>query len=75
MGWTKTCRPDIPSTMSGLGYDLCFFVPEDTSLAGALIEVFGRTDHQPIILTRICNILPVQLLCVYYRLNFSGSER
>ena len=23
----------------GLGYDLCFFVQEDTSLAGALIEV------------------------------------
>ena len=26
--------------MSGLGYDLCFFVAEDNSLAGALIEVF-----------------------------------
>ena len=54
MGWTKTCRPDIPSNMSGLGYDLCFFVPEDTSLAGALIEVFCLAYYQPIILTRSC---------------------
>ena len=33
----------------GLGYDLCFFVQEDTSLAGALIEVLDVpliiTDH------------------------------
>lgn len=69
MGWTKTCRPDIPSTMSGLGYDLCFFVPEDTSLAGALIEVFSLSDHQPIpnicqdyLFTKIGKILPRQLL-------------
>ena len=58
MGWKKTCRPDIPSKMSGLGYDLCFFNPEDTSLAGALIEVFSLTDHQPIILTTIGKFSP-----------------
>ena len=27
--------------MLGLGYDLCFFEEEDTSLTGALIEVLG----------------------------------
>ena len=41
MGWHKTCRPEIPPKMLGLGYDLCFFEEEDTSLTGALIEVLG----------------------------------
>ena len=30
--------------MLGLGYDLCFSVGEDTSLAGALIEVYLYID-------------------------------
>ena len=50
MGWTKTCRPeDPPPRMLGLGYDLCFSVGEDTSLAGALIEVYLYIDVSLII--------------------------
>ena len=45
MGWHKTCRPEIPQKMSGLGYDLCFFVGEDTSLTGALIQVPLTDQH------------------------------
>ena len=45
MGWHKTCKPEVPPKMLGLGYDLCFSVGEDTSLAGALIEVLEVSLH------------------------------